>query len=312
MADNELKLNLEPLPDEEQISARKELAAKKIKTPKADDPWMRRMRSLRKNPMAMIGLGIILFWTIVAVGTDLIAPYSALEQDVTNRLMAPSGTHWFGTDDLGRDVFSRVVYGARISFPIGLVVIAFATLAGSLIGLFAGYISGVFDLLVMRLADLVLSFPSIVLALAIASVLGPSLMNAVIAMILVWWPAFARLMRGQVLSIKNNEYVTASVVVGAPNTRILFRHILPNCFAPVLVKATLDAGSVILTIAALSFIGLGAVPPTPEWGAMVSLGRYKFYNWWMTTAPGLAILSVVLGFNFFGDGVRDAFDPRMI
>ncbi len=283
-----------------------------IKTPKHDDPGTRRLRSLRQNPMAMIGFCIILFWTIVAIGADIIAPYDPLEQAVTNRLMAPSAEHLFGTDDLGRDVLSRVIYGSRISFPIGLVVIAFATIAGSLVGLFAGYLGGIFDLLIMRVADLVLSFPSIVLALAIASVLGPSLMNAVIAMILVWWPAFARLMRGQVLSVKNNEYVTASVVVGAPRGRILFRHILPNCFAPVLVKATLDAGSVILTIAALSFIGLGAVPPTPEWGAMISLGRYKFYSWWMTTGPGLAILTVVLGFNFFGDGVRDAFDPHMI
>ncbi len=312
MSENEVLLENESAVELDSVAEKKKAASLKIKTPKHDDPWTRRIRSLGKNPMAMIGFGIIVFWTIVALGADIIAPFDALEQNVTNRLMAPSGEHLFGTDDLGRDVFSRVVYGSRISFPIGLVVIAFATMAGSLIGLFAGYIGGVFDLLVMRVADLVLSFPSIVLALAIASVLGPSLLNAVIAMILVWWPAFARLMRGQVLSVKNNEYVTASVVVGAPSQRILFRHILPNCFAPVLVKATLDAGSVILTIAALSFIGLGAVPPTPEWGAMISLGRYKFYNWWMTTGPGLAILSVVLGFNFFGDGVRDAFDPRMI
>jgi peptide/nickel transport system permease protein len=149
------------------------------------------------------------------------------------------------------------------------------------------------------------------LALAIATALGPGLTNALIAMILVWWPEYARLMRGQVLSIKNNEYITAAITIGAPRHRILFRHILPNTFAPILVKASLDAGSAILNIAALSFIGLGAIPPTPEWGAMISLGRYKFYSWWMTTFPGLAILSVVLGFNFFGDGVRDAFDPKM-
>jgi peptide/nickel transport system permease protein len=185
-------------------------------------------------------------------------------------------------------------------------------LFGSLVGASAGYIGGLYDLIIMRIADITLSFPSIVLALAIAVVLGPGLMNALIAMILVWWPAYARLMRGQVLSIKNNEYVTAAIVVGGKHKRILFSHILPNAFAPILVKASLDAGDAILTIAALSFIGLGAVPPTPEWGAMISLGRYKFYSWWMTTGPGLAILSVVLGFNFLGDGVRDAFDPRMI
>lgn len=282
----------------------------KIKALRSEDPWVRRLRALLRNPMAVAGFVIIIVWTIVAIFAEFIAPYDPMAQIVNDRLNGPSWTHLFGTDDLGRDVFSRVVFGSRISFPIGLVVITFATLTGSVIGLFAGYFGGVFDMVAMRLADLTLAFPSIVLALAIAAVLGPSLLNAVIAMILVWWPAFARLMRGQVLSVKNNEYVTAAVVVGARKTRILFRHILPNCFAPILVKASLDAGSVILTIAALSFIGLGAVPPTPEWGAMISLGRYKFYSWWITTGPGLAILTVVLGFNFFGDGVRDAFDPR--
>jgi peptide/nickel transport system permease protein len=195
--------------------------------------------------------------------------------------------------------------------PVGLLVVLFATLLGALVGALAGYIGGVFDLLIMRLADITLAFPSIVLALAIASVLGPSLKNALIAMILVWWPEYARLMRGQVLSVRNDEYVVAARVLGAPGGRILLRHIIPNTLAPIIVKASLDAGSAILTIAALSFIGLGAVPPTPEWGAMISMGRFKFYQWWLTTFPGLAVLSVVLGFNFLGDGVRDAFDPRM-
>lgn len=277
---------------------------------RSEAPWVRRWRSLLHNPMAMIGLAIILFWALVALFADSIAPFDPLEQKIDQRLAAPSATHLFGTDELGRDVFSRVVYGARISLPIGLVVIVFAMVVGSLIGASAGYIGGVYDLLIMRLADITLAFPSIVLALAIAAVLGPGLTNALIAMILVWWPEYARLMRGQVLSVKNNEYVTAAVVMGVPNWRILVRHILPNTFGPILVKASLDAGSAILNIAALSFIGLGAVPPTPEWGAMISTGRYKFYNWWMTTFPGLAMLSVVLGYNFFGDGVRDAFDPR--
>jgi peptide/nickel transport system permease protein len=269
------------------------------------------MRSLLHNPMAIAGFIIILVWAILAIFAPLIAQYDPLEQNISARLSPPSFEHFFGTDELGRDVFSRVLYGARISLPVGLVVILFAVIFGSLVGASAGYIGGAYDLFIMRLADITLAFPSIVLALAIASVLGPSVRNALIAMVLVWWPEYARLMRGQVLSVKNNEYVAAAHIMGIPQWQILWRHILPNTFAPILVKASLDAGSAILTIAALSFIGLGAVPPTPEWGAMVSMGRFRFYNWWLTTFPGLAILTVVLGFNFLGDGVRDAFDPRL-
>src|SRR5512141_2910021 len=278
---------------------------------KVDSPIRRRLRALRRNPMAMLGLVIILFWAIAAI----IAPFSSIRdplgQKIVDRLQPPSANYWFGTDELGRDVFSRVIYGARISLPIGFVVILFAVLVGSLIGASAGYIGGTYDLLLMRVADITLAFPSIVLALAIAAVLGPSITNALIAMVLVWWPEYARLMRSQVLSIRNNEYVIATVALGGSHVRILFLHILPNAFAPIMVKASLDAGSAILTIAALSFIGLGAVPPTPEWGAMISTGRYQFYSWWLTTFPGLAILMVVLGYNFLGEGVRDAFDPRM-
>jgi len=278
---------------------------------KPESPWQRRLRSLRRNPMAMLGLCVILSWIILAVFAPVIAYRDPLAQEIANRLHPPSTENWFGTDELGRDVFSRVLYGARVSLPIGFVVIIFAVLLGSLIGASAGYFGGIYDLLVMRLADVTLAFPSIVLALAIATVLGPGLTNALIAMALVWWPEYARLMRSQVLSVKNNEFVTASVALGMPKFQILLVHIIPNTFAPILVKASLDAGSAILNIAALSFIGLGAVPPTPEWGAMISLGRYKFYNWWLTTFPGLAMLTVVLGYNFLGEGVRDAFDPRM-
>ena len=277
----------------------------------SESPWRRSLRILARNRMAMAGATIILIWGIVAIAAPLLAPYDALAQKIEDRLGPPSVQHLFGTDELGRDVFSRVVYGAQISLPVGLVVVLFATLLGALVGALAGYVGGVFDLLIMRLADITLAFPSIVLALAIASVLGPSLKNALIAMILVWWPEYARLMRGQVLTVRNDEYVVAARVLGAPGGRILLRHIIPNTLAPIIVKASLDAGSAILTIAALSFIGLGAVPPTPEWGAMISMGRFKFYQWWLTTFPGLAVLSVVLGFNFLGDGVRDAFDPRM-
>lgn len=275
-----------------------------------DSPMRRRLRALRRDPMAMTGMAIILFWAVVAVLAPLTSLRDPLSQNIGERLSPPSAEYWMGTDELGRDVFSRVMYGARISLPIGFVVILFAMFFGSLIGASAGYFGGMYDLLIMRVADITLAFPSIVLALAIAAVLGPSLSNALIAMVLVWWPEYARLMRSQVISIKNQEFVTASKALGASPFRVLFVHVLPNTFAPILVKASLDAGGAILNIAALSFIGLGAVPPTPEWGAMISSGRYQFYSWWMTTFPGLAVLTVVLGYNFFGEGVRDAFDPR--
>ena len=286
------------------------VALPKFKKMDPNSPNARRLRTPSRNPMAMMGLAIITIWSIIAIFAPLIAPADPLAQTVNDRLQPPNSQYLFGTDELGRDVLSRVIYGARISLPVGLVVIIFSMVVGCLVGASAGYIGGIYDLLIMRLADITMAFPSIVLALAIAAVLGPSLTNALIAMVLVWWPEYARLMRGQVLSVRTNEYVTAATVVGVPSGRILFKHILPNTFGPILVKASMDAGSAIMNIAALSFIGLGAVPPTPEWGAMVSLGRYRFYSWWLTTFPGLAILTVVLGYNFFGDGVRDAFDPR--
>jgi peptide/nickel transport system permease protein len=282
-----------------------------IRPRSSESPWLRSLRTLTGNRMAMFGLAIILFWVVIALVAPLIASHDPLAQDIMNRLDPPSVRHFFGTDELGRDVFSRVVYGTRISLPVGVVVIGFALVVGSILGAVSGFVGGVFDLIVMRVADMTMAFPSIVLALAIASVLGPSLRNAVIAMIAVWWPEYARLMRAQVLAIKNNEYVAAARVIGVPARLILFRHIIPNTVAPIIVKASLDVGTAILTIAALSFIGLGVVPPTPEWGSMISSGRYKFYSWWLTAFPGLAMLAVVMGFNFLGDGVRDAFDPRM-
>lgn len=259
----------------------------------------------------MVGMGVVLAWALVAVAAPFVGRCDPLVQDVARRLESPSVEHFFGTDELGRDVFSRVVYGARISLPVGIIVIGVALLVGSLLGAVAGYLGGLLDLLIMRFADITMAFPSIVLAMAIAAALGPSLRNALIAMIVVWWPEYARLMRGQVLSVKNNEYVTAAMSVGVPSHLVLFRHIVPNTLAPIIVKASLDVGTAILTVAALSFIGLGVVPPTPEWGSMISSGRYKFYSWWLTLFPGLAMLTVVMAFGFLGDGVRHAFDPRM-
>lgn len=277
----------------------------------SESPWIRSLRSLFRNQLAVVGISVIIAWGLMAIAAPLVSPYNPLAQKIEHRLTAPSAEYFFGTDELGRDVLSRVVYGARISLPMGLAVVLFALVVGCVVGAVAGYAGGVLDLVLMRLADITLAFPSIVLALAIASVLGPSLRNALIAMTAVWWPEYARLMRGQVLSVKNNEYVAAAEVVGVPDYLIVLRHIMPNTLAPIIVKASLDIGSAILFVAALSFIGLGAVPPTPEWGAMIAAGRLKFYNWWLTAFPGLAMLSVVLAFNFVGDGVRDAFDPRM-
>lgn len=277
----------------------------------ADSPWRRSLRALARNPMAMLGLAIMLAWILLAIAAPLIAPFDPLAQEITERLAPPSAKHPFGTDELGRDVLSRVLYGARISIPAGLIVILVELVIGSALGALAGYLGRGFDMLVMRFADVTLSFPAIVLALAIAAVLGPSLRNAMIAITLVWWPEYARLMRSEVLRLKNEDYVLAAECLGVPHLRILFRHILPNAIVSSIVKASLDAGLVIIFIAALSFIGLGVVPPTPEWGAMISSGRYKFYNWWLTTFPGLAMLSVVLALNLIGDGARDAFDPRV-
>jgi peptide/nickel transport system permease protein len=278
---------------------------------RSESPLMKGLRVLFRNPMALAGLAVILLWSLVAILAPVIAPYDPLEQNIQDRLQPPSREHLCGTDELGRDIFSRIIYGARISLPMGLIVVVFAMFLGGAVGALAGFIGGRFDDLVMRLADITLAFPSIVLALAIAAALGPSLKNLLIAMMAVWWPEYARLMRGQVLSVKNNDYVEACRAIGVPSGRTLVRHIVPNTGTPLLVKASLDAGSAILTVAALSFIGLGAVPPTPEWGAMISMGRTKFYQWWMMTFPGLAILTVVLGFNFLGDGLRDALDPRL-
>jgi peptide/nickel transport system permease protein len=274
-------------------------------------PARRSLRRLMRNRMAMVGLTIILVWVLLAVFAPLITAYGPLEQKLSDRLDPPSRQHFFGTDELGRDVYSRVLYGARISVPVGLLVIGFSLMVGSVLGAISGYFGGAADLLIMRVADITLAFPTIVLALAIAAVLGPDLKNALIAMIVVWWPEYARMMRGQVLTVKNQEYVIAAEVIGARWPRILFHHIIPNTVTPLIVKASLDAGTAILTIAALSFIGVGAVPPTPEWGAMISAGRYKFTYWWITGFPGLAMLTIVMGLNFLGDGVRDAFDPRM-
>lgn len=268
-------------------------------------------RLLASNKAALIGAAIIGVWMLIALLAPSLAPYDPLAQDLAYRLKEPSEQHLFGTDELGRDIFSRVLYGARISLPLGIAVVILTAVIGIFLGALAGFFGGVLDDLLMRFADAVLAFPSLILAMAITAALGPSLNNAMLAIVAVLWPEYARLMRGQVLGIREMEYVNAARAVGVPEARILWRHILPNAFPPLLVKASLDIGNVILIAAALSFVGLGAVPPEPEWGAMVKAGREKFYQWWVAAFPGLAIFTVVMGFNFLGDGLRDILDPRL-
>ncbi len=269
------------------------------------------MRRLRRSRASMFGLIIVLSWVAVAVLAPYLAPSSPLVQHLEDRLTPPGLRYPFGTDELGRDVLSRVLYGARLSIPAGVVVVVLTAMLGALLGAVAGFVGGLVDEGIMRVSDAVLAFPSLILAMAITTALGPGLVNALLAIIVVLWPEYARLMRGQVLSIRQMEYVTAARAIGAPDRLILWRHILPNTVSLALVKASLDVGNVIIIAAALSFVGLGAVPPTPEWGAMVAGGRQKFFEWWIGTFPGLAIFTVVMGFNFLGDGVRDLMDTRL-
>jgi peptide/nickel transport system permease protein len=216
-----------------------------------------------------------------------------------------------GTDALGRDVLIRTLFGATLSFPVAITVVLVGSAIGCALGAIAGYMGGLVDSIIMRLVDITLSFPAILLAMAVSASLGPGLTNATIAMVVVWWPIYARLMRAQVMAVKHQDHVEAALAAGIPPHRILTRHILPLCWSPVLVNATMDFGQVVLLASSLSFIGLGALPPAPEWGAMISDGALHFHYWWIAAGPGLAILSVVLAFNFIGDSLRDFLDPRM-
>jgi len=268
--------------------------------------------TLRSRPLALAGISIVLGWVLVGLLAPLLPIADPDAQNLLERLKPPGGGHILGTDDLGRDIFSRIIWGARVSVPAGIAVILATGIIGCALGALAGYLGGAVDSVVMRVADAILSFPSIILAMSITAVRGgPGLGNALIAVGFVLWPEYARLMRSQVLAIRENEFVTAARSVGAGRNRILFRHILPSTDAPIIVKATLDVGSAIVLTAGLSFIGLGAVPPTAEWGAMIKQGADKgLQYWWYALVPGVAIMSVVMALNFFGDGLRDALDPR--
>jgi peptide/nickel transport system permease protein len=265
----------------------------------------------RRNPLVLVGTSVVLLWILVAVAAPLIAPYGPLTQRVVDRLKPPTAAHLFGTDALGRDILSRVLYGGRISLPVGFLVVAVALAIGGSIGALAGFGRGWLDGLLMRATDMVMAFPIIILAMTIAAALGPGLEHTMIALVAVSWPRYARVTRGLVLSVKENEYVHASRALGASERHLLVRVVLPNCLAPAMVMATLDLGNAILTFSGLSFLGLGSPPPAPEWGAMVAAGTQTFDQWWVSTFPGLAILTLVMAFNFIGDGVRDALDPRL-
>jgi peptide/nickel transport system permease protein len=270
----------------------------------------KRRRWLRRYGLASLGALIILAWVAVAIFAPLLARHAPDVVDVTQRLRPPSGSHWLGTDALGRDVFARLLYGSRISLTTGVIVVVLAAAFGTLVGGIAAYARGKLEELIMRITDLVLCFPPIILALAIAAALGIGAVNTIIAMLVVWWPKFARLARSLIIVQRSQEYVEAAVVVGLSPARILIRHIIPNSIGPLIVLVTLDIGNAIITFAGLSFLGLGVVPPTPEWGSMVSEGRELIEQWWVAAFPGLAILTIVVGFNFLGDGIRDWLDPK--
>jgi peptide/nickel transport system permease protein len=264
------------------------------------------------NPLNLVALALIAILAACALLAPLLAPYDPLAQDLAVRLKPPSPEHWLGTDSLGRDIASRILYGARISLIIGVVVVASAGVFGTFVGLIAGYAGGLVDEALMRLTEVFLAFPALILAMAIAGALGPSLTNAIIAIAAVTWAVYARLTRGQILSLRRREFVEAARAMGASRRRIILRHLLPNALAPLMVQASFDMGSSIIAAAGLSFIGFGAQPPTPEWGVMISEGR-NFINTqpWLSLFPGLAILFAVGSFNLLGDGLRDAFDPRL-
>ncbi|XVH30356.1 nickel transporter permease [Haloferacaceae archaeon DSL9] len=271
----------------------------------------RRLRQFLSNPLNVFGLGVVAGLTAMALVGPIFAPYEPTSQELANRLHSPSAAHPLGTDQLGRDILSRMMYGARISLGIAVAVTAIRLVLGTVIGLIAGYVGGWIDEALMRLVDVQLAFPGLILALVIAGILGPSLRNVMIALAVVGWASYARVVRSSVLSTKEREFVKAAQLMGVSRTHVVLRHLLPNVASPVIVLATLNLGTVVLATAGLSFIGLGAQPPTPEWGTMLSEGRHHLHDaWWIANVPGAAIMLTVFGFNVLGDGLRDLLDPK--
>ena len=265
----------------------------------------------KSNYLFTLGVVICLAWILAAIFAPVIAPYDPIAQDLTLRLQPPSAEHWFGTDTFGQDIFSRVIYGGRYSLLAGCLTVVIAGIIGTFYGAIAGYVGGRTDNIMMRISEMILSFPSLVLAMIINAVLGSNLFNTMFALVVVAWPTYARLMRSVVLSVKENEYVTASEALGASKFRILVKEIIPNSISSVLIMATTDIGNQILMFSTLSFLGLGSAPPTPEWGMMVSEGVDYFNKFWVAGFPGLAIFTMAVGANFIGDGLRDLLDPKL-
>ncbi|ASP32229.1 ABC transporter permease [Labrenzia sp. VG12] len=271
----------------------------------------RAFTALMRNPLAVVGALILLVLVIMAVFAPWIAPYSPVGQDLANRLMPPSSTHLMGTDELGRDIFSRVVYGARITLLIVTLVAVIAAPLGLIVGAVSGYFGGWTDRILMGITDIFLSMPKLILALAFVAALGPGIENAIIAIAITAWPVYARIARAETLTFRDAEFIAAVRLQGASSMRVILRHVLPLCASSTIVRVTLDMAGIILTAAGLGFLGLGAQPPLPEWGAMISRGRtFILDQWWVATMPGFAIILVSLGFCFLGDGLRDVLDPK--
>ena len=268
-------------------------------------------KMFKSNYLFTFGVIICLFWIIMAIIAPFVAPYDPVVQDLTLRLKAPSAAHIFGTDNFGRDIFSRVIYGGRYSLLAGCLTVVIAGCIGTIYGAIAGYVGGAVDNVMMRLSEMILSFPSLILAMIINAVMGSNLFNTMFALVIVAWPSYARVMRSVVLSVRENEYVTASEALGASRFRILLKEIIPNSITSVLIMAKTDIGNQILMFSTLSFLGLGSAPPTPEWGMMVSDGVQYFNKFWVAGFPGLAIFTMAVGANFIGDGLRDLLDPKL-
>jgi peptide/nickel transport system permease protein len=268
---------------------------------------------LRRNPRMIVGGAIVIAWLVIAAFAPFLAPYDPIKVNVTDSLMPPGSAHWLGTDDLGRDVLSRVMWGSRVSLSVGVISVSIGLLVGTSVGLAAGYLGGKFDLFIMRGIDALLAFPALILAIAITSALGPQIQNAMIAIGIVAIPAYARLTRGQVLAVRAREYIVAARTIGCSPLRIVMRHIFPNIMNTLIVQATLSTAFAILAEAALSFLGLGPQPPYPSWGQDINYSQRYLANlkWWMSVGPGIAIFTAVFAFNFLGDALRDALDPRL-
>jgi peptide/nickel transport system permease protein len=276
--------------------------------------WGNRYRTwlkLRANPLGMIGLSIIAVFVAIAIFAPLLATHDPATQDLANRLARPSAVHWFGTDELGRDIYSRIVYGGRVTLGMVIAVVVLVAPIGLAIGCIAGYFGGIVDIILMRLTDIFLAFPRLVLALAFVAALTPGIESAVLAIALTAWPPYARLARAETMTVRGSDFIAAYRLTGGSAWRIIFRHIAPLCIPSLVVRVTLDMSSIIITAASLGFLGMGAQPPSPEWGAMIATAkRFIFDQWWVATIPGIAIFLVSLAFNFIGDALRDVLDPK--